>query len=42
MAKKKPPKPLDLYEIEQIKVLKASGDSYNAIAKKVGPGHVRQ
>ncbi len=36
MAKKKPPKPLDLYEIEQIKVLKASGLSDNAIAKKVG------
>jgi hypothetical protein len=36
MAKKKPPKPLDLYEIEQIKVLKASGLSDNAVAKKVG------
>ncbi len=36
MAKKKPPKPLDLYEIEQIKVLKASGLSYCAVAKKVG------
>jgi hypothetical protein len=36
---KKPPKPLDLYEIEQIKVLKASGLSYNAVAKKVGRDH---
>ncbi len=36
---KKPPKPLDLYEIEQIKVLKASGLSYYAVAKKVGRDH---
>ena len=36
---RKAPKPLDLYEIEQIKVLKASGISYNAVAKKVGRDH---
>ncbi len=33
---RKAPNPLDLYEIEQIKVLKASGLSYYAVAKKVG------
>ncbi len=33
---RKSPNPLDLYEIEQIKVLKASGLSYYAVAKKVG------
>ncbi len=33
---RKPPNPLDLSEIEQIKVLKASGLSYYAVAKKVG------
>ena len=33
---RKAPKPLDLYEIEQIKVLKANGLADNAIAKKVG------
>lgn len=36
---KKPPKPLDLFEIEQIKVLKASGLSDYAISKKVGRDH---
>ena len=36
---RKAPKPLDLYEIEQIKVLKASGISYTAVAKKVGRDH---
>ncbi len=36
---RKPPNPLDLYEIEQIKVLKASGLSYYAVAKKVGRDH---
>ncbi len=39
MAKKKPPKPLDLFEIEQIKVLKASGLSDYAISKKVSRDH---
>ncbi len=33
---RKSPNPLTLYEIEQIKVLKASGLSYYAVAKKVG------
>ena len=33
---RKPPNPLTLCEIEQIKVLKASGLSYYAVAKKVG------
>ncbi len=33
---RKAPNPLDLFEIEQIKVLKASGLSYYAVAKKVG------
>jgi hypothetical protein len=36
---RKAPNPLDLYEIEQIKVLKASGLSYYAVAKKVGRDH---
>ncbi len=33
---RKSPNPLAVYEIEQIKVLKASGLSYYAVAKKIG------
>ncbi len=33
---RKSPNPLTLYEIEQIKVLKASGLSYYAVARKLG------
>ncbi len=36
---RKTPNHLDLYEIEEIKVLKASGLSYYAVAKKVGRDH---
>lgn len=36
---RKSPNPLTLCEIEQIKVLKASGLSYYAVAKKVGRDH---
>ncbi len=36
---RKSPNPLAVYEIEQIKVLKASGLSYYAVAKKVGRDH---
>jgi hypothetical protein len=36
---RKSPKPLTLCEIEQIKVLKASGLSFYAVAKKVGRNH---
>ncbi len=36
---RKTPNHLDLFEIEEIKVLKASGLSYYAVAKKVGRDH---
>ncbi len=36
---KRPPIPLDVSELEQIKVLRASGLTYHAISKKLGRDH---